>query len=67
MMPLLYQKGDIFPCIRHIPNYQANTKHPDLDQISNDIIYQNKFIKSIQRPLQSLAAFRTVFGTHNRC
>lgn len=31
----------------------------------NNIIYQNKFIKSIQRPRESLAAFRTVFGTHN--
>ena len=39
-------------------------KHPNthLDQIFNNIIYQNKFIKSIQRPLQSLAAIRTVLA-----
>ena len=38
---------------------QPNTH---LDQIFNNIIYQNKFIKSIQRPLQSLAAIRTVLA-----
>lgn len=28
----------------------------------NDIIYQNKFIESIQKPLQSLAAHKTVLA-----
>lgn len=46
---------------------KSNTTQSHLDfQVFNDIIYQNKFIKSIQKPLQSVAARKTVFGTHNR-
>ena len=47
--------------------YQKNTL-THLDQIFDSIIYQRKFIKSIQRPLQGLAAVRTVLGTlDGRC
>lgn len=65
--PLL-EKG--FSCSCHInstPPLPHNPQPPPpcLNRIVNDIIYQNKFIKSIQRPRQSLAAFRTVFGTHH--
>lgn len=46
---------------------KSNTTESHLDfQMFNDITYQNKFIKSIQKPLQNLAACKTVFGTHNR-
>ena len=57
---LFSPRGDTCFCL-------IKKKHPNthLEQIFNNIIYQNKFIKSIQRPLQSLAAIRTVFGTHN--
>lgn len=47
----------IFP---FIPIKNNKITPPQLNQIYNGI-YQNKFIKSIQRPLQNVAAFGTYY------